>query len=206
VVRGSLPSTVQLVLSTRTDPALALGTLRARGQLLELRADELRFTAAEANEFLNGRLELDLAAADVDLLVSRTDGWPAGVYLAALSLSGTADKHGLITAFDGTSAHVVDFLASEVLSAHEPGLQAEAARTMTANAGAQTFVLVLRGEIGDRPGVLFDGMRLERVRGTTVLTGPVRDQAHLHGLIGRIQELGIELGSVNPLDKRKDDR
>ena len=60
---------------------------------------------------------------------------------------------------------------------------------------------MLRGEIGDRFGLLFEGMRLERVRGNTVLTGPVRDQAHLHGLIERIQELGLELVSVNPLDE-----
>ena len=60
------------------------------------------------------------------------------------------------------------------------------------------YEFVLRGEIGDHFGVLFDGMRLERVDGTTVLTGPVRDQAQLHGLIERIQELGIELVSVNP--------
>ena len=70
--------------------ALPLGTLRARGQLLELRADELRFTVAEADEFLNERLELGLAAADVELLVARTEGWPAGIYLAALSLVGHA--------------------------------------------------------------------------------------------------------------------
>ena len=124
-----LPSTVQLVLSTRTDPALPLGALRAHGQLLELRADELRFTVTEADEFLNGRLGLDLAAADVELLVARTEGWPAGIYLAALSLSGTTDKHELVRAFDGTSAHVVDFLASEVLAAHEPGLQRFMLRT-----------------------------------------------------------------------------
>ena len=118
-----LPSSVQLVLSTRTDPALPLGALRAHGQLLELRVDELRFTGEEANEFLNGRLGLGLAAADVDLLVSRTEGWPAGIYLAALSLTGKEDKHGLVAAFDGTSAHVVDFLSSEVLAAYEPDLQ-----------------------------------------------------------------------------------
>ena len=58
---------------------------------------------------------------------------------------------------------------------------------------------MLRGEIGDRFGLLFEGMRLERTPGHTVLTGAVRDQAHLHGLIERIQELGIELVSVNPL-------
>ena len=87
-----LPSTIQLVLATRTDPGLPLGTLRARAQLLELRADELRFTVAEAGEFLNGRLGLDLSDDDVELLVARTEGWPAGLYLAALSLAGKADS------------------------------------------------------------------------------------------------------------------
>ncbi len=124
-----LPASVQLVLATRTDPSLPLGTLRARGQLLELRADELRFTASETEEFLNGRLELGLEPADVELLATRTEGWPAGVYLAALSLAGKPDKHALVAAFDGTSAHVVDFLAGEVLASFEPELQAFMLRT-----------------------------------------------------------------------------
>ena len=110
-------------------PALPLGALRAHGQLLELRADDLRFTAAEADEFLNGRLGLELDAADVELLVARTEGWPAGIYLAALSLAGKADKPALVRAFDGTSAHVVDFLSSEVLAAYEPELQTFMLRT-----------------------------------------------------------------------------
>ncbi len=118
-----MPPTLQLVLSTRTDPALPLGALRAHGQLLELRADALRFTAEEARAFLNGSLELGLDDADVDLLVARTEGWPAGIYLAALSLAGKADKHALVAAFDGTSAHIVDFLSGEVLAAYPPELQ-----------------------------------------------------------------------------------
>ncbi|HEY6889903.1 MAG TPA: LuxR C-terminal-related transcriptional regulator [Solirubrobacter sp.] len=120
---GRLPANVQLVLSTRSDPALPLATLRVRGELLELRADELRFTTDEAGEFLNQRLGLQLEAEDVALLVARTEGWPAGIYLAALSLAGAEDKHGLVAAFDGTSARVVDFLAGEVLAAHPPELQ-----------------------------------------------------------------------------------
>ena len=124
-----LPAGVQLVLSTRVDPALPLGALRARGQLLELRADDLRFTAAEADEFLNGRLGLALAEADVELLVARTEGWPAGIYLAALSLADNPDKAALVRAFDGTSAHVVDFLSSEVLGGYDPELQTFMLRT-----------------------------------------------------------------------------
>ena len=118
-----LPATVQLVLSTRTDPALPLGTLRVRGQLLELRADELRFTTDEAGEFLNERLGLRLDPATSSCSWPAPRAGPAGIYLAALSLAGTEDKHGLVTAFDGTSAHVVDFLAGEVLAAHPPELQ-----------------------------------------------------------------------------------
>jgi hypothetical protein len=71
---------------------------------------------------------------------------------------------------------------------------------MTSDGPGREYELVLRGEIGDHYALLFDGMRLRRTAGTTVLTGPVVDQAHLHGVIGRIQELGIELVSVNPID------
>jgi hypothetical protein len=74
---------------------------------------------------------------------------------------------------------------------------------MTGAVGGQDYEFVLRGEIGDRFGVLFEGMHLGRVRGTTVLTGAVLDQAHLHGLIERIQELGLELVSVNPRSERR---
>jgi hypothetical protein len=78
----------------------------------------------------------------------------------------------------------------------------EPARTMTNDAGGQSYEFVVRGEIGDRFGVLFEGMHLARTPGHTVLTGAVLDQAHLHGLIERIQELGIELVSVNPLPRK----
>jgi LuxR family maltose regulon positive regulatory protein len=123
VVRGSAAGDVAARVSTRTDSALPLGALRAHGELLELRAEDLRFTTAEADEFLNGRLGLDLCASDVRLLVSRTEGWPAGIYLAALSMANATDRHALVAAFDGVSAHVVDFLSGEVLVAHDPALQ-----------------------------------------------------------------------------------
>jgi LuxR family maltose regulon positive regulatory protein len=124
-----LPASLQLVLASRMDPALPLGTLRAHGQLLELRADELRFSESEADEFLNGRLGLELDPSDVSLLVVRTDGWPAGLYLAALSLAGAVDKPAFVREFDGTSAHIVDFLAGEVLAGYDEGLQTFMLRT-----------------------------------------------------------------------------
>ena len=81
------PSGLQLVLSTRVEPTLPLASLRARGELIELRLGDLRFTPGETDEFLNGRLGLGLERQDVEALVDRTEGWPAGLYLAALSLS-----------------------------------------------------------------------------------------------------------------------
>jgi LuxR family maltose regulon positive regulatory protein len=124
-----LPASCQLVLATRTDPPLPLAALRAHGQLLELRADDLRFTDDEVAEFLNGRLDLRLADDDVARLAARTHGWPAGLYLAALSLAGRTDKRAYVRTFDGATAHIVDFLAGEVLAVHAPELQTFMVRT-----------------------------------------------------------------------------
>jgi hypothetical protein len=76
---------------------------------------------------------------------------------------------------------------------------------MTSGGEDQAYEIVVRGEIGDHFAVLFDELQLERRRGTTVLTGPIRDQSQLHGVIERIQELGLELVSVNQLDRRRKD-
>ena len=118
------PPGFHLVLASRTEPNLPVASLRAHGELLELRAADLRFTSEEACAFLNGRLGLDLTAEDVDSLLLRTEGWPAGLYLAALSLQSAADRHAFVRTFGGSNRHVVDFLVSEVLEAHDPPAQA----------------------------------------------------------------------------------
>ena len=117
------PPNFQLVVATRSEPALPLAALRAHGELLELRADELGFTGDEAELLLNDRLGLDLSRDDVDGLVERTEGWPAGIYLAALSMRGIDDRHAFVSNFGGTSRHVVDFLVDEVLESHDPAVQ-----------------------------------------------------------------------------------
>ena len=123
------PAGFQLVVASRTEPALPVAALRAHGELLELRADDLRFTCEEAGAFLNGRLGLGLTPEDLDCLVERTGGWPAGLYLAALSLQGTADRHAFVRRFGASSRHVIDFLETEVLHAHDPPMQALMLRT-----------------------------------------------------------------------------
>jgi LuxR family maltose regulon positive regulatory protein len=123
------PPGFQLVLASRTEPALPVAALRAHDELLELRAGELRFTCEEADAFLNGRLGLGLTPGDVAGLVGKTEGWPAGLYLAALSLEHAADRHALVRRFGGSNRHVVDFLVTEVLEAHDPPAQALMLRT-----------------------------------------------------------------------------
>jgi LuxR family transcriptional regulator, maltose regulon positive regulatory protein len=118
------PRTFQLVLSTRTEPDLPLAALRAHGDLLELRADDLRFTSEEADAFLNERLGLGLMPEEVDTLLERMEGWPAGLYLTALSLRRTADRRALVNELGASSRHLLDFLETEVLQAHDPPLQA----------------------------------------------------------------------------------
>jgi ATP/maltotriose-dependent transcriptional regulator MalT len=118
-----VPSTFQLVIATRSEPGLSLGALRAHGELLELRAAELGFDATEAAALLNDLLGLGLEREQVEALVERTEGWPAGIYLAALSLQAAPDRSELVSRFSGGNRHVVDFLVDEVLNHHDPDVQ-----------------------------------------------------------------------------------
>ncbi|NJN99548.1 MAG: hypothetical protein HC875_38330, partial [Anaerolineales bacterium] len=120
-----LPGQLHLTLLSRTTPPLSLGHLRARGQLLELQAADLRFTSAEAAEFLNRVMGLNLDAADVETLEARTEGWIAGLQLAALSLQGLAppDIAGFLTGFSGSHRYIADYLVEEVLQRQPEPIQ-----------------------------------------------------------------------------------
>jgi LuxR family maltose regulon positive regulatory protein len=110
-----LPPQLRLVIATREDPPLPLARLRARGQLTELRAGDLRFTPSEAADFLNEAMGLHLSAADIAALETRTEGWIAGLQLAALSMQGRSDTASFIQAFTGSHRFVLDYLMEEVL-------------------------------------------------------------------------------------------
>jgi LuxR family transcriptional regulator, maltose regulon positive regulatory protein len=110
-----LPPQMHLIITTREDPQLPMARLRARGQLCELRASDLRFTPSEAAEFLNQVMALNLTAEDVALLEDRTEGWITGLQLAALSVQGRADVTGFIKSFAGDNRYIVDYLIEEVL-------------------------------------------------------------------------------------------
>jgi LuxR family transcriptional regulator, maltose regulon positive regulatory protein len=182
------PPRFQLVLSTRTEPTFPLAALRAHGELVELRSDDLRFTSVEADMFMNGRLGLDLAADEVGSLVGRMGGWPAGLYLAALSLAGTADRHAFVNELGISNRHVIDFLEKEVLEAHDPTMQA----------------LMLRSSVlGELSGPLCDalieregsGPMLEALSRSNLFLEPLNGEGtwyRFHQLFGRLLQVELE--------------
>jgi len=114
-----LPPNARMVVSTRSDPAISLARLRARGALTEVRARELAFTVEETRELML-REDIVLSSSSVELLAERTEGWPAGCYLAALWLRDLDDRDEGVRAFAGSNRHVADYLADEVFAALSP--------------------------------------------------------------------------------------
>src|SRR6266700_4973024 len=124
-----LPPQMHLVIATREDPQLPLARLRARGQLTELRATDLRFTPSEAAEFLNQGMGLSLSAEDITALEARTEGWIAGLQLAAISMQGHQDSTSFIKSFTGSHHFVLDYLVEEVLQQQPESIQTFLLRT-----------------------------------------------------------------------------
>ena len=164
-----LPPRVQLVMGTRADPRLPLARLRARGELVEIRAADLRFTAEEAAAYLTGSMGLALTAPDVAALEGRTEGWIVALQLAALSLQGRADAAGFIETFAGDDRFVVDYLVEEVLQ-----LQPDRVRRFL----LQTSILPrLTGALCDALTGDADGAAmLETLERTNLFVVPLDDQ------------------------------
>jgi len=110
------PPQMHLVITTREDPRLPLARLRVRGQLNEIRAADLRFTTDEAADFLNSMMGLNLSSGDIAALEQRTEGWIAGLQLAAISMQGQPDPHTFVQSFTGSHRFIVDYLVDEVLN------------------------------------------------------------------------------------------
>ena len=124
---------LHLVIATRADPAFPLARLRARGELVEIRAADLRFTPDEAAVYLNEAMGLNLAPSDVAALEGRTEGWIAALQLAALSLQGRDDVAGFIDDFAGDDRYIVDYLVEEVLLRQSPRVRTFLLRTAVLN-------------------------------------------------------------------------
>src|SRR5579863_5169098 len=124
-----LPPHMHLVIATREDPPLPLARLRAGGHLTEVRAVDLRFTPSEAAAFLNQGMGLNLSAQDIARLSTRTEGWIAGLQLAAISLQGHEDAASFIRSFTGSYHFVMDYLVEEVLGQQSESVQTFLLRT-----------------------------------------------------------------------------
>ena len=165
-----LPPQMHLVITSREDPPLPLARLRARNQLTELRASDLRFTATEAAGFLQA-MGLNLSAEDVVALEARTEGWIAGLQLAALSMQGHPDVHGFIRAFAGDHRYIADYLVEEVLQR-----QPESVRSFL----LQTSILDrLNGSLCDAvTGQQEGSVRLAALERGNFLVVPLDDKRH----------------------------
>ena len=173
-----LPPQMHLVITTREDPHLPLARLRARDQLTELRAADLRFTPSEAAEFLNQMMGLNLSAEDIAALETRTEGWIAGLQLAAISMQGHQDATSFIKSFTGSHHFVLDYLMEEVLGQQPESVQA----------------FLLRTSILDRLcGPLCDAVLLDPVCFRAGNPGKSRTRQPVHRPSGRRDGVGIAI-------------
>lgn len=124
-----MPPQMHLVIATREDPRLPIARLRVRDQLSEVQATDLRFTSSEAAEFLGEVMGLNLSSEEIDILESRTEGWIAGLQLAALSMKGHKDNASFIKSFTGSHHYVLDYLVEEVLQQQSANIQTFLLRT-----------------------------------------------------------------------------
>lgn len=117
------PPQLRLIVTTREDPPLALARRRARREMMEIRAADLRFSRDEVTDFLNSVMGLGLSAEDLTALDERTEGWIVGLQMVALSLQGRADKHAFVHSFAGDDRYIADYLMEEVLQHQPPAIQ-----------------------------------------------------------------------------------
>jgi LuxR family maltose regulon positive regulatory protein len=198
------PPRLHLVITTRADPPLPLARLRARGELVELRATDLRFTGDEATAYLNGAMSLELSGSAIQVLEQRTEGWIAALQLAALSMHGRDDAASFVASFAGDDRYIVDYLADEVL-ARQP---AETRRFLL-----QTSILDrLTGPLCDAVTGGVDGRAmLERIERANLFLVALDDQRrwyryhHLFADVLRIRLLDEDAGSLPALHRRAAD-
>ena len=183
-----LPENVVLVLSGRSQPPIPLGRLRAGGRLMELSMSDLALTADETGQLLNGALDLRLDHETVALLHQKTEGWPAGLSLAAASMRASADRSAFAATFDATNRHVADYLNEQVVLALDPDDLGFLSRISILDRVSGPLADAVTGEI-DSARRLAD---LERA--STFLVGLDEQRAwyRFHRLFGQLLRVGME--------------
>ncbi len=183
-----LPTTLRIVMTSRAEPPLRIGTLRARAQLNEIDAGHLRFSLSEAESMLNDLHGLDLTPDSVKRLHDRTEGWVAGLYLAVLSMRGREDASSFVASFTGSDRRVVDYLAAEVL-----GEQGEAEldfllRTSVLDRFCAALCDAVRGARDSR--AMLD--RIERANYFLIPLDPRHEWYRYHHLFGELLRHELE--------------
>jgi LuxR family maltose regulon positive regulatory protein len=187
-----LPANAHLVLSSRTDPPLPLGRWRARGEMDEIRTAELAFSEEEADCLLNEKLWLDIGLDNLFVLLERTEGWPAGIYLASLSLRLREDKHAFIASFGGSNRYVVDLLGEEVLA----GLREEVREFLLMTSVLEKMTGSLCDAVVGREG---SGMLLRELARRNLFVVPLDEQGEWYRYHHLFSELLLyELRSSRP--------
>ena len=171
-----LPDHKLMVLVTRIDPPLPLARLRVRDQMADVRSEQLRFTRDEAAAFLNDVMGLRLSASDLSAMSPRTEGWVAGLQLAGLSMQGSTDVHGFVTAFSGSHHHVIDYLAEEVLKVQPRKVGAFLLQTSILDQMCGALCESVVGADGEEP---LDGQAmLENLEKRNLFVIPLDDERH----------------------------
>ena len=196
-----LPATVQLVVTTRATPALPLARLRAAGDLIEIGMRELRFAPPDAAEFLRQVGGTELGQPDLDQIVQRTEGWPAGLYLAALSLRSHPSPAEFVRDFTGDNRFIVDFLAEEVLGQQPPEIRQFLARTAILGRFCAPLCAAVTGA-GDAAGII---EVLERENLFVVPLDETRRWFRYHHLFAQVLQAELvrtEAGLIPELHRR----
>ena len=171
-----LPPQLHLVIVTRADPPLSLARLRARGHLTEIRAADLRFTAEETAAFLTRALGLELSAQDIATLEARTEGWIAGLQLAALSMQGRKDIPGFLEAITGSHRYIIDYLVEEVLARQPEPVQTFLLQTAILERLQGSLCEAVMGEMRE-PGEEASGQAmLEQLEQANLFLTPLDDE------------------------------
>ena len=177
-----LPPTAQIVLITRVDPPLPIGRLRTAGDLVEIKMAELRFTAAQAGELVRTVSAVQLDEADLTVLLERTEGWPAGVYLAALSLRGQPSPSHFVRQFSGDNRFIAEFLDEEVLRGQPREIMEFLRRTAILDRFTPSLCDAVLGS-SNAAGIIHV---LERENLFLVTLGDDRQWYRYHWLFGRV--------------------
>ncbi|MCL4302267.1 MAG: hypothetical protein KJ077_41650 [Anaerolineae bacterium] len=189
-----LPPKMHLILTSRADPALPLSRLRARRQLTEIRAADLRFTSEETVAFLNEVMGLDLSAEDIAALETRTEGWIAGLQLAALSMQGRSDVSSFIKAFTGSHIYIVDYLAEEVLQRQPDSIQTFLLQTSILERMSGALCDAVTGR-DDSQAVL------EKLQRHDLFIIPLDDERHwyrYHHLFAEVLRVRLQKANLSP--------